>query len=262
MISAEFGWSVSGGHGLNGNEYHDVIVGAPRAVSSSSVETGAVYVFYARDDGSGMSHYPPDVLWGIAAGDRFGHSVASIGDTNADDYGDVVIGAPFRTVQLSEEGAVYLYRGGSSGVAVTPVWSVRGGQAGAGAGWSVAGDDLNANGLADIVVDAPFVDYTATDDGLVALFLSTWTGSDYEPVLDGNWTDRALQLTGRLSRSFTLVAKSRPPSLYYPEFKREISHLCFPRAVFSVSFTSRVQKSKSSPSLRRMPSSIDTKRDR
>ena len=60
--------------------------------------------------------------WHIRDGEeikgRFGFSIASLGDTDKDGYGDFAVGAPYSGAR--GEGAVYIFRGSRAGVREKP----------------------------------------------------------------------------------------------------------------------------------------------
>src|SRR5437762_8000747 len=97
---------------------------------------------------------PP--AWRVAcpqSGANFGYSVASAGDVNGDGYADIVVGARFYDEGEADEGKVFLYLGGPSGISTTPAWTAQGNQAGARFGISVASaGDVNRDGYDDVVV--------------------------------------------------------------------------------------------------------------
>ncbi|MCA9773362.1 MAG: FG-GAP repeat protein, partial [Myxococcales bacterium] len=82
-----FGASVSGAGDVNGDDFADVIVGAPRDDNSGD-DSGMARVFSGAD---GAILYTFD---GGGAGDELGSSVAAAGDINGDDFDDVIVGAP------------------------------------------------------------------------------------------------------------------------------------------------------------------------
>ena len=67
-------------------------------------------------------------IWSVAGpqpGAMLGWSVADGGDVNGDGYGDVLVGAPGFDNHQTDEGRVFLYLGGSGGLASSPSRSCR-----------------------------------------------------------------------------------------------------------------------------------------
>ncbi|KAK3101931.1 hypothetical protein FSP39_007446 [Pinctada imbricata] len=94
---------------INGDSRDDVIVGAPlRTGDNGAYEVGAFYVYY----GDGTAAYLVDSLTefrgSTEAGSRFGQSLASLGDINADNFTDLAVGAPYED---SGRGAIYIFNG-------------------------------------------------------------------------------------------------------------------------------------------------------
>ncbi|RKY21148.1 MAG: hypothetical protein DRQ55_05390 [Planctomycetota bacterium] len=169
---------------LNGDGIDDLIMGAPDLAGqpSSGVmdDAGHVYIVFGGPEAT----YPGepgdldlkaatcvDVLDLVGApADRLGFSVASAGDVDGDGFGDLIIGAP--DCGPNFRGAAYLLYGSADLPDVVPglmncrqslgAWlgtratqlngEIHFGQA----GFSVSGDvDVNADGLADVIIGAP-----------------------------------------------------------------------------------------------------------
>lgn len=93
-------------------------------------------------------HTPDLVIPGTVPFQQFGFSVASAGDINGDNYGDIVVGADIGN-------KIFVYMGSVSGLTTTIFYSDTG-LAGENLGWSVAGgDDVNNDDVDDMVVGAP-----------------------------------------------------------------------------------------------------------
>lgn len=86
---ASFGSSVAGGLDVDGDGAPDIVVGAPDASPGGRIGAGSVFVFSGA---TGELLFRWD---GEASGDNFGRAVAMIGDLNADDRAEVLVGAPF-----------------------------------------------------------------------------------------------------------------------------------------------------------------------
>ena len=140
-----FGISVSTAGDVNGDGYSDVIIGAER----HSMEMGKAYIFF----GGAVMNNSADVILTDTGVNRFGNSVSSIGDINADGYGDVIVGA---SRYSSLTGRAYVYFGGavmnnSADIIMT------GDTANNQFGTSVSSaGDMNGDGYPDIIVGAPY----------------------------------------------------------------------------------------------------------
>jgi hypothetical protein len=164
QTDANFGAAVSTAGDVNGDGYSDVIVGAPN-YDGDYDDGGAAYVFHGSSMGTQGS-----AGW-TATGDQddahFGAAVSVAGDVNGDGYADVIVGAPDYDGVQSDEGAAYVYRGGSTGLTDVPIWSAHPtDQANAhfGVAVSTAGD-VNGDGFSDLAIGATGYDHGHNDEG-------------------------------------------------------------------------------------------------
>ena len=173
----DFGNSVSLAGDLNGDGYHDIVVGAPlHSYPWPGSDIGATYVVYGGEttslsDINFASTPNPDPLTtgffilGNAFGDKFGYSVSCAGDVNNDGYDDIIIGAPFKS---NAQGAIYVIYGGKnqdfsnldlSSQSLDPSttgFMITGEAASGYFGYSVSNSgDINYDGYADIFIGAP-----------------------------------------------------------------------------------------------------------
>jgi len=139
---AYFGYSVADAGDVNGDGYHDIIVGA---YQPGGTDTGHAYVYYG---GPGADAVADWTLTGAGVNDAFGYSVASAGDVNGDGYADVIVG--------SGSSHAYVFYGGSSPNAVADL-TLSEGAFQFGVSVSSAGD-FNGDGYADVIVGAPLGD--------------------------------------------------------------------------------------------------------
>ncbi len=131
---------------FDGDGVLDLLVGAPRGWGGNTPGRASI-----------ISGLTGDGLWGGRsgrAGERFGESVALVGDMDGDAVPDFLVGAPHHSFS-SDIGKVYLYSG-ATGAQITVVdqphvqyWDKRFGAAVAG------GIDHNQDGIEDFLVGAP-----------------------------------------------------------------------------------------------------------
>ena len=142
----KFGISCSFAGDVNGDGYSDVVIGA----KNHGGNTGKAYLYLGSS--SGLS---PTASWtatGSAAGDLFGASAMTAGDTDGDGYSDVLIGSPGFG---SSTGRAYLYKGGASGLAGSPSWTAAGESTSNYFSESLApAGDINGDGYADVIAGA------------------------------------------------------------------------------------------------------------
>ncbi len=138
MIAGQlFGYSVSSAGDTNDDGYDDVIIGA----YGWNLSRGRAYIY---NGGSSMNAIADVTMSGVTAGDQLGYSVAGAGDTNGDDYDDVIVGV---------NGSAYIYHGGSLMDNATDI--TLSGSAAAYFGNSVSGaGDINKDGYDDVIVGA------------------------------------------------------------------------------------------------------------
>ncbi|MCP5100097.1 MAG: PKD domain-containing protein [Chloroflexi bacterium] len=155
-INAQFGFSVSTAGDINGDNFDDIIVGAPNENNG----TGATFIYTGTV--SGLSVLPiANSPVGNELGEFFGYSVSDAGDIDNDGFDDVIIGAPQYTEPaqgtIVNEGAIYIYMGTDAGdlqsfaaLFLTGVVD----DARFGTSVSTAGD-VNSDGYADFVIGSP-----------------------------------------------------------------------------------------------------------
>jgi hypothetical protein len=172
----KFGIAVSTAGDVNGDGYSDVIVGAYQhreALYITPYREGVVFVYHGGP--AGLTTGAAD--WMAAGGQeesKFGLAVSTAGDVNSDGYADVAIGAPNYEDGQPQEGAAFVYHGGSEGLGASPAWSVQGDQEGAGYGFAVAtAGDVNGDGISDLIVGAPTYNSSEIDAGGVFVYLGS-----------------------------------------------------------------------------------------
>lgn len=179
-------WVSSGD--INGDGVDDIIIGALNADAGALVDAGKVYVVYG-DTSYGPSPVPLSIdlatgadvtIRGERAGDKLGTSVTS-GDIDGDGIDDIVIGASSASPETrSQAGAVYVIYGkrpdaqGAGGLdavidlsLVDTDVEIQGGLIQDEVGYSVLAEDVNGDGIDDLLIGATGVDESASNAGAV-----------------------------------------------------------------------------------------------
>jgi hypothetical protein len=163
--AGNFGNSVAGAGDVNGDGYSDVIVGAYSASSA--------FTYQGSPTGS-ISTNTISIV-GQNAFDRYGLSVSSAGDINADGYSDVIVGA----IGVNAiTGAAYIYLGSDTGLSTLnpSILTIPFTGDEENYGWSVAGaGDINGDGYDDVIVGAK--EQTNPGGGLAAGTVYIYLGS-------------------------------------------------------------------------------------
>ncbi len=155
------GYSVRGLDDLDGDGVDDYALGAAFADTGAGVDSGAVHL---KSGASGATLY---FLTGDSVADRFGTSIARLGDITGDGIGDLAIGAPYDDSHGIDSGSVWV-RSGATGA---PIGQLTGSMAGDLFGASVSGvDDFDGNGVPDLLVGAPLEDLNGSNAGSARVF--------------------------------------------------------------------------------------------
>jgi Ca2+-binding RTX toxin-like protein len=175
------GISVSSIGDVNGDGLDDLIVGAYLHSSSTNYShEGRSYVVFGKGNGNAIDLSAVAAgnggfaINGEGAGDRSGWSVYAAGDVNGDGLADLIVGAPKSNPNGFDSGRSYVVFGKNDGNAID-LSSVTTGDGGFvingemmndQSGFSVsAAGDVNGDGLADLIVGAPYSDHNGSDSG-------------------------------------------------------------------------------------------------
>jgi hypothetical protein len=151
---AVFGIGTAGtlGADLNGDGFSDVLVGGPGPVNNSGV------IFDIRaEELPGSGDFDLEGQDNLNFGNGFGSAFTSVGDINGDGFDDFVQGQPETN---SNEGYASIEFGnaGTGGTSSYEPISVASGTTGQ-FGYDVSGGgDFNGDGIADVIIGAPFFD--------------------------------------------------------------------------------------------------------
>ena len=143
------GFSVAGLGDVDGDGVEDYAVGSPLDAVAGNYR-GQVVVYSGKTGGVIYSHD------GESDGDRFGWSVAGLGDINGDGRADYIVGAPlYDNTSIPNTGKVYVYSGKTGLAVYTLTYSEPGAQA----GFAVCGPgDLDGDGTPDFAFTIPWSD--------------------------------------------------------------------------------------------------------
>ena len=188
QTEASLGWAVASAGNVNGDDYDDVIIGAPWYDNGQTSE-GAVLVYHGSKSGlstvlSSPTGPIPNPDWRVESDQEnagLGWSVATAGDVNKDGYAEVIVGAPWYRNGQTDRGAAFVYHGSASGLNSTFNWSSESNQENSYFGYSVAtAGDVNKDGYSDVVIGAPWYDAGEnSESGAAFLYHGGSDGSFY-----------------------------------------------------------------------------------
>jgi hypothetical protein len=187
QAGAGLGHAVAGGGDVNGDGYHDVLVGAP-LYDQIGADEGAAFLHLGSPEG--LASAPAWTAYGEQDGAWFGASVTLCGDVNGDDYDDLVVGAP-GDIRRVDRGALYVYYGSATGPGQLPDVVIVSGQLLSGLGSSLArAGDLNDDGYDDLLAGAYSQEDDQKDEGGTFVYFGSPLG--LHPIAGwAGWGDKA-----------------------------------------------------------------------
>ena len=153
--AANLGWSAATAGDVNGDNYSDVVVGAP-LYDNGINNQGRAYVFHGS--ASGLQASPAFTRDGVSSDSRLGYSVATAGDVDADGYAEVLIGERLAdSLGYSDNGTVYLFYGSNTGLSHASLNTLSGYHDDEHLGRSVStAGDVNGDGYADVIAGSQY----------------------------------------------------------------------------------------------------------
>ena len=147
-----FGAAMTELEDLNEDGRWEFLVGAPGAPNGTG--HGAVFLWLGGQEVTAEAYFK----WTGVNEEKFGFSVARIGDVNDDGRPDWAVGAPDSDDGGAKKGKVYVFYGDPDTLSITSV-EIIGELGGDNFGFSVsAAGDFNNDGVDDFIVGAPAVD--------------------------------------------------------------------------------------------------------
>ena len=193
MTGDRSGYSVSAAGDIDGDGIDDLIIGAFGA-DGNATYSGRSYVVFGKITGfatplplSSLDGTDGFILDGAMTGDRFGFSVSTAGDINADGIDDIIVGADRADINgNTNSGRSYVVFGKTTGFASPlPLSSIDGtngfmldgvseydftGSSVSGAG------DINGDGIDDLIVGANSAYPDGINSGRIYVVFGTTTG--------------------------------------------------------------------------------------
>ncbi|MFH1466161.1 MAG: MopE-related protein [Pseudomonadota bacterium] len=179
QVGAGFGTTVAALGDIDADGVFDFAVGAPDWTGEATGE-GRVWAWLGA---STVSSTPAVTLDPTDTTDAaFGSALSGQGDTDADGFSELLVGAPGMDGIVAGAGAAYLYDGTGSGLALA--WSDGGTEADSEFGTAVAlVPDIDGDGYDEVAVGAPGTNDGYTDEGIVAVYAGSATG----PLTSTTW---------------------------------------------------------------------------
>lgn len=174
--NGQFGKAVDTVPDIDGDGLMELVIAAPRGDGGSK---GAAYLYTSSQLSVGGALTDADAtaaFYGHTAADYLGSArgAAGAGDLDGDGIGDFILSTPYEDTAGKDSGQAYLFYGGGSwsfGEDVLTASDARfRGETNDWLGVRMAAGDLNADGIDDLCVSAPYNDLGVEKGGVVAVY--------------------------------------------------------------------------------------------
>ena len=179
------GISVSGAGDVNGDGFHDILIGAYSNEEGGGNITGQTYIIFGKETGwsNDTSLENSDASFiGEKEYDYSGRDVAGAGDVNGDGYDDIIISAYGNDEGGNNSGQTYLIFGKETGWSMDTGLenvdaSFLGEHSSSWSGYSISGSgDVNGDGYDDILISTPYDNEGGYRSGQTYLILGKSSG--------------------------------------------------------------------------------------
>ncbi|ACU61653.1 FG-GAP-like repeat-containing protein [Chitinophaga pinensis] len=180
---AFLGYSVSSAGDINGDNYDDIVLGAP-GYDHPNGGNGAAFVYYGSNRGINPTRF--SMLTSNIVSGQDGTLIAGGGDVNDDGFDDIVTTASYdSTINLD---GICIYYGAASGITTTPVIIYGNPAYGTFADAITISKDLDGDFIDDIVVGSGYGSHGQTGEGIVTIIPGSPWGAEYTAwtVIEGN----------------------------------------------------------------------------
>ncbi|HYG53253.1 MAG TPA: integrin alpha, partial [Flavobacteriales bacterium] len=175
-VGEEFGTCVTGVGDCNGDGYSDVVVLSSKW-SNGQADEGRL--FYFRGSSSGLESGPAAIKeTNVANSLLHNQSACFAGDINGDGYNEVTIGlGAYNSGSTPGEGAIMLFYGNSSGIALASPVLIESNSANSGWGTILGfAGDVNNDGYNDLVSGSPAYSKGHASEGCIQVFAGSPAG--------------------------------------------------------------------------------------
>ncbi|MES2642945.1 MAG: MopE-related protein [Myxococcota bacterium] len=180
LVGADaFGTSMAGAD-VNGDGIGDLAISAYGYDRGATANAGGTWIFLGPLDGTETLATADATIQGNLAGDRLGFSIANLGDSDADGFDELLLGADGWNSPTTDAGGAFIFDHASTGtiLVASAVATISGDTTLDFTGTDVAGPgDVSGDGIPDAVIGAFGRDTAGSSAGTVGLFSGPVSGT-------------------------------------------------------------------------------------